>query len=114
MSKLTTRDYKNMAKRPSKRGHGRAVLRDVPEVEEVTVDEALDIVDEAEMDLAELVDGEAEVEVAPDLVETEVSDGQDEAPPVAGWDDDSAEAAPVGKVYENPQTLGSIDKGNAL
>ena len=95
MSKLTTRDYKNMAKRPSKRGHGRAVLRDVPEV---TVDEALDIVDEAEQDLTEL--GEQE-----DNMEAE----HEEIARVDAMDMDV-----VGKSYEQPQSLGSIDKGNAL
>ena len=94
MSKMTTRDYKNIAKRPSKRGYGRAVLREMPKVDlsdlsweegEMEFEVGQDVIDNAEQYLAELVDGEAEVETPPEH-----------------------------KHFEQPQTLGSIDKGNAL
>lgn len=97
MSKLTTREYKNIAKRPSTRGHGRAVLRDVPKVA------VRDLVDEAEQDLTELEMGSLEVEASIEDV------ARSEAP--GDWVEPEG---PGRKQFENPQTLGSIDKGNAL
>lgn len=94
MSKLTNREYRNIAKRPSKRGFGLADRRSRPE--ETPVEEMLR---EAEEDLNELAEGEAEVDA-----------------PTVEFDENSTVDEPVtfGKTFEQPQALGSVDGARSV
>ena len=96
MSKLTNREYRNIAKRPAgDRGHGFAARRPVVET---PVEELLR---EAEEDLTELGEGMGEVTVGAQIEST-----------VRPWRPDSEPT--FGKTFEQPQSLGSIDGSRSV